>query len=148
LPIGIYHYTSRPSNRHPVNILLRFAEDQFIIWEKPVPITVGKSNKPGYNSINWITPVVLEQYVYWMPVGRTAGVMVDTYWQAYAATKKEIYLAKAKAIANTFTLVQKEFNGNYPSYFTKYPMDHWLNSTVYPAKVLMDLENNLKELKK
>ncbi len=125
--------------------LLRFAEDQFIIWEKPVPKTVGKSNKPGYNSTNWITPVVLEQYVYWMPVGRSAGVMVDTYWQAYAATKKEIYLAKAKAIANTFTLVQKEFNGNYPSYFTKYPMDHWLNSTVYPAKVLMDLENNLKK---
>ncbi len=127
--------------------LIRFAEDQFVIWEKPVNIAYQEP-RPGGNSKNWITPSVQEQYVFWMPIGRAAGIMVETFWQAYVATKKEIYLAKAKSIANTFTKVQKENNGDYPTFFTKYPMNLWLNSTVYPAKVLMTLENNLNKFKK
>ena len=126
--------------------LVRFAEDQFVIWEKPLNIAYQQP-RPGGNSKNWITPSVQEQYVFWMPIGRAAGIMIETFWQGYAATKKEIYLSKAKSIANTFTLVQKEHNGDYPTFFTKYPMNLWLNSTVYPAKVLMTLENNLKKLK-
>lgn len=125
--------------------LVRFSEDQFVIWENAIPTPVGKSKNPAYTPTNWITPCVLEQYAYRMPVGRAAGIMVETYWQAYHATKKDIYLAQARSIANAFTLMQKEYQGNYASYFTKYPMDLWLNSTVYPAKVLMDLENNLNK---
>ncbi len=127
--------------------LLSYSEDQFVIWEKPLAIAYQKP-RPGGNSKNWITPSVQEQYVFWMPVGRAAGIMVETFWQAYVATKKEIYLAKAKSIANAFTKVQKEHNGDYPTFFTKYPMNLWLNSTVYPAKVLMTLQNNLSKLKK
>ncbi|MDF3076457.1 MAG: hypothetical protein K0S09_346 [Sphingobacteriaceae bacterium] len=129
--------------------LIRFAEDQFVIWEKPLPIiihdTPDKEVSPGWNSKNWITPSVQEQYGFFMPVSRTAGVMIDTYWQAYATTKKEIYKAKAQSIANALTLVQKEHNGDYPTMFTKYDMNFWLNSVVYPAKVMMDLADNLKK---
>jgi hypothetical protein len=127
--------------------LVRFSEDQFVIWEKPLTIAPQKG-RPGGNSKNWITPSVQEQYVFWMPVGRAAGIMIDTYWQAYLATKKQIYLAKAVSIANAFTLVQKENKGDYVTFFTKYPMNQWLNSTVYPAKVLMNLQNNLEKTKK
>lgn len=127
--------------------LVRFSEDQFVIWEQPIDIPVRKSGNPVYKPTNWITPCVLEQYAYWMPVGRAAGIMVETYWQAYHATKKEIYLAKAKSIANAFTVMQKEHDGNYSTYFTKYPIEQWLNSTVYPAKVLMNLEDRLKTVK-
>ncbi len=104
--------------------------------------------KEQVSVVNWITPSVHEQYVFWMPIGRSAGIMVETFWQAYVSTKKEIYLAKAKSIAGTFTKVQKEHNGDYPTFFTKYPMNLWLNSTVYPAKVLMTLQNNLNKLNK
>jgi len=72
--------------------------------------------------------------------------MIDTYLEAYKATKKEIYLAKAKSIANALTLVQKEHNGDYPTMFTKYDMNFWLNSVVYPAKVMMKLGNTLEKL--
>ncbi|MGV3503432.1 MAG: hypothetical protein ACO1O1_06965 [Adhaeribacter sp.] len=123
--------------------LIRFAEDQFVIWEKPLPLQVkdtpDKEISPGWNSQNWITPSVQEQYGFFMPVSRTAGVMIDTYLEAYKATKKEIYLAKAQSIANALTLVQKEHQGDYPTMFTKYPMNFWLNSVVYPAKVMMKL---------
>ena len=68
-----------------------------------------------------------------MPVTRTAGVMIETYWEAYAATKKEIYLAKAQSIANALTLVQKEHNGDYPTMFTKYPMEFLVKQCGLPG---------------
>lgn len=132
--------------------LVRFAEDQFIIWEEPMDVEIKlmekNSSQLGYKSENWITPCVQEQYDWWMPVSRSAGIMIDTFWEAYKATGKEIYLAKAKSIANSFTLVQQEHEGDYPTYFTKYPMGFWLNNTVYPAKVMKNFQDNLSALKK
>ncbi|MGV3527882.1 MAG: hypothetical protein ACO1OO_03225 [Flavisolibacter sp.] len=122
--------------------LVRFSEDQFVIWEQPLPIAFQEP-KPGGRSENWITPSVQEQYVFWMPVGRAAGVMMETFIYAYKATGKEIYKAKAASIANSFTVVQKAHKGDYPTYFTAYPLNHWLNSTVYPAKLLMNYKDVL-----
>lgn len=122
--------------------LVRFAEDQFIIWEKPMEI-IPDNKSPGNSSKNWIIPSVQEQYAYWMPVTRAAGIMIDAYWQAYETTRKKIYRAKAESIANALTIVQKAHNGDYPTFFTKYPMNVWLNSVVYPAKIMMNLEHEL-----
>jgi hypothetical protein len=63
---------------------------------------------------------------------------METFLEAYKATGKDIYLAKAQSIANSFTLAQQAHKGDYPTYFTKYPLNLWLNSTVYPAKLLMN----------
>jgi hypothetical protein len=148
--LAIYLFRNSKDNAGNIKLaedLVRFSEDQFVIWEKPRPdLVVGKEGQ-GAMSKNWITPSVQEQYAYWMPVGRAAGIMVTTFWEAYNATKKDIYLAKAKSIANTFTVVQKLHGGDYPTYFTQYKMNYWLNSNVYPAKVLMDLENNINKIK-
>ncbi|MDF3076450.1 MAG: hypothetical protein K0S09_339 [Sphingobacteriaceae bacterium] len=127
--------------------LIRYAEDQFVIWEHPGPY-IDKSKggtrpSPGWISVNWIAPSVQEQYTYWMPVTRSAGIMLDTYWQAYVATKKDIYLAKAKSIANTLTVVQKENNNAYPGYFTKYTMQEWINGVVYPGRTMMAFQRYL-----
>lgn len=127
--------------------LVRFAEDQFVIWEQPENISIKpRKSNPGYLTKNWITPSVQEQYGFWMPVTRSAGIMIDTYWHAFKATGKEIYLAKAKSIANSITIMQKAQDGNYATMFIRTPWHFWLNSVVYPAKVMMSLENNLKEL--
>lgn len=148
--LAIYLFRNGKDNSGNIKLaeeLVRFSEDQFVIWEKPRPdLVIGKEGQ-GSMSKNWITPSVQEQYVYWMPVGRAAGIMVTTFWEAYYATKNEMYLAKAKSIANTFTVIQKLHEGDYPTYFTPYKMNYWLNSNVYPAKVLMELENNIKQIK-
>jgi hypothetical protein len=47
-------------------------------------------------------------------VCRSAGIMMQTYREAYTATGKEICLAKAKFIANAFTKVQEANEGDYP----------------------------------
>ncbi|GAB2549772.1 hypothetical protein GCM10027189_35530 [Rufibacter soli] len=147
--LAIYLLRNRKANPDNIKLaeeLIRFSEDQFVIWERPMDITVGKA-VPGNISKNWITPSVQEQYVYWMPVGRAAGIMVTTFWEAYDVTKNEMYLAKAKSIANSFTVVQSHHDGDYPTFFTKHKMNYWLNSNVYPAKVLMTLENDLAKLR-
>jgi hypothetical protein len=126
--------------------LIRFAEDQFVIWEKPVDTKKKKKNpRPAWQAPNWITPGIQEQYTFWEPVGRAAGIMMETYREAYQVTKKDIYLAKAKSIANTFTVVQNEHKGDYPTLFSKFESNFWLNSVVYPAKMMMKLDNSLKE---
>ncbi|HEY0668964.1 MAG TPA: hypothetical protein VGD22_12340 [Sphingobacteriaceae bacterium] len=134
-----------PENIKLAEELIRFSEDQFVIWEQPRRKTVPHKNE-GRNPENWITPSVQEQYVFWYPVGRAAGIMVDTYWHAYNVTKNDMYLAKAKSLANSFVMVQKEHDGDYPTFFTKYKLPLWLNSSVYPAKILMELENNIKKI--
>ena len=128
--------------------LIRFAEDQFVIWEQPIPKVINKnSTHPVHSSWNWITPSVQEQYVFWMPVGRSAAIMIDTFWQAYLTTGKEIYLAKAKSIANSFTVMQKANNGDYNTFFIDVPfVNYWLNSVVYPAKTMMKLQNALDSM--
>lgn len=127
--------------------LIRFAEDQFVIWEKPaIKARSKKAKGPAWEPENWITPGIQEQYTFWEPVGRAAGIMMETYREAYNVTKKDIYLAKAKSIANTFTLVQSKHKGDYPTLFSAYESNFWLNSVVYPAKMMMLLENNPKGL--
>ena len=153
-------YPDRPDYLALAEDLIRFAEDQFLTWEQPEDLVVTTTRGgtlrpppevsvagPGGYSKNWMTPTVHEQYGFWMPSARNTGLMIETYWHAYAATRKEIYLAKARSIANNFTRVQKEHDGDYPTFFTKYPMPFWMNNSIYPAKVMMNFQRNLETIR-
>ena len=138
-----------------VEELIRFCEDQFITWEQMEDVLIHRGvrrppytvtpDSPGWFSKNWLLPVVHEQYSFWMPSGRNTALMIETYWHAYRATKKEIYRAKALSIANNFTRVQQEHNGDYPTMFTKYPMNFWINNAIYPARVMVNLQRDLEK---
>ena len=135
--------------------LIRFSEDQFITWEEmeDVMVTSGSGTlrrptddtlrPPGWYSKTWLLPVVHEQYGFWMPSARNTGLMIETYWHAYRATKKEVYLAKALSIANNFTRVQSLHDGEYPTMFTPHKMNYWLNNSIYPARVMVNLHEDL-----
>ena len=60
--------------------------------------------------------------------------------------KKSIW-PKRISIANNFTRVQQLHDGDYPTMFTKYPMNFWINNSIYPAKVMMTLQDNLKNIR-
>lgn len=158
--LAIYLFKKYPGQPEYVSLaeeLIRFAEDQFLTWEQIEDVAVIPSKgtlrpapdppvaKPGWYSRNWMTPVVHEQYGFWMPSARNTGLMIETYWYAYAGTKKDVYLAKARSIANNFTRVQALHNGEYPTMFTKYQMNYWFNNSIYPAKVMMWFHENLKK---
>lgn len=93
-----------------------------------------------------LSSLLNEKYVtYWLDHKAPDPVMMETYRIAYETTEKDIYLAKAKSIANTFTVVQKVNGGKYHTYFTKYPLGFWLNSAVYPAKFMMIMQETLNK---
>ncbi len=108
------------------------------------------SAEPGHQNCdyiqNWITPSVQGRYAYYRTISRVKGIMVYTYWETYEVTGEDIYLAKAKSIANPFTVVQQYHDGNLVTHFPKHKMNFWLNNAFYPAKVLMDFQKNLEAL--
>jgi maltose/maltodextrin transport system substrate-binding protein len=145
--LAIYLFKNGKNNPYYLKLaeeLLRFTEDQFVIWSNPRHIP-GWPNQPGRNTETWVTPCATEQYLYWMPVNISSMFVAKTYWYAYTATGKEIYLAKARTLANAMTLVQKEANGIYPTYFTLYQKDRWLNCDMRSAHVMFFLADEMKK---
>ncbi len=124
--------------------LLRFAEDQFVVWA-PVKDPAGWKRvmpKRRKHVATWITPCVLEQYVCYDPVARSSAVMIGAYLEASKATGKPGYLQKARALANGLVDGQawlaKKFDGNgeIPTWVMREPPINWLNNSYYAADAL------------
>ena len=127
--------------------LLRFGEDQFIVWS-PVKDPTGwrkagleRQRKPE----NWLTPAVLEQYTWYVPIARSSAVFIQAYMAAFKATGEAVYLQKARALANTLVAGQQYQqahhggNGEIPTWLAKEPPHNWLNISFYSAQALIEL---------
>ena len=94
--------------------LLRFAEDQFVCWEKPFP------DMPEVHNVlkvsEWVVPGVLEQYYWYVPIDASASKLIHTYLALYRAEGNPLDLAKAKALGDAMTRMQKE-NGDVPTHW-------------------------------
>lgn len=123
--------------------LLRFAEDQFIVWEKPMPHIYPRDQK-------WILPCGLEQYDYYVPIDASASKFMDTFLTAYKITGKEIYLAKAIEFANTMTVAQLSDTGRYPTYWElndrRSVNEGWINCAAYDAKIMLKINKFMSDL--
>lgn len=101
--------------------LMRFSEDQFVIWKRPYP---WKHNSPGinepcYDTSIWHTPAALEQYGWYVPIDGSTSSIAMGFLALYKAGCGSIYLAKARALMDQITRVQHE-NGQIPT--------HWMNT--------------------
>ena len=98
-------------------------------------------------SSRWVTPCAQEQLGFWMPVNGSAVTFVDVYVKAYRATGEELYLAKARDLANTVLVVQKMHKGEYSTFLVPSTPDGefeqrgslWINCAQYVAAVLREL---------
>ena len=125
--------------------LLRYSEDQFLVWENPMPHIYPREQK-------WILPCGLEQYDYYVPIDASASKFMDTFLSAYKITGKQIYLAKAIEFANTMTVAQLSDTGRYPTYWElndrRLVNEGWINCAVYDAKIMLKINNFLSDNKK
>jgi hypothetical protein len=139
-------YLLNPDRRNPKNIqiakeLARFAEDQFVIWERPLP--------DQSNSFNWLTPCVVEQYRFFEAVDASASKLIATYQALYSATGEDLYLAKAISLGNNMTVIQKHYNGNYSTWWRIQEdkvMEDWINCAVYDTRVMLQLHNLIEDM--
>lgn len=122
--------------------LIRFAEDQFVIWDNRNTI-----DSWGITSDKWLTPCVLEQYNFYTPVNASSANMIDVFKLAYDRTGNVLYLAKAVDLANTIADVQNRETGHYPTYLVSdlLGQEGWINCMVYTAQVIHSLDKFLKE---
>jgi hypothetical protein len=122
--------------------LIRFAEDQFVIWD-----CRNNIDSWGITSDKWLTPCVLEQYNFYTPVNASSGNMIEVFMQAHDKTGNWLYLAKAIDLASTIVDTQDRQSGHYPTYLVSDLLDQegWINCMVYTAQVIDELDRFLKE---
>ena len=122
--------------------LLRFVEDQFVIWEKPFPTRDKDAMGEKAHSKDWVTPCVLEQYGYYVPIDFSAAGMIAACSKAYQVTGKKLYLAKACELADAVIVAQDAKTGLYRTYWWKkdgpWEEGYWLNCAAYDIKVMLE----------
>ncbi|MDP8218265.1 MAG: hypothetical protein P9M03_06025 [Candidatus Theseobacter exili] len=141
--------------------LIRFAEDQFIVWERPLPREMFRTpNRPipvrAYLTDKWLTPCALEQYHYYTPIDASAISAISAFHKAYEVTGKELYLAKAYSLANNMTVAQNLGGGIYPTNMSTAYMKQelaeywvgWINCATMSARAILHLGNLQAEKEK
>jgi maltose/maltodextrin transport system substrate-binding protein len=127
--------------------LLRFGEDQFVVWsdvKDPAGWRKAKIER-GLKPNIWIPPLVLEQYTCYMPVARSSAVFIRAYLAAYKATGEAVYLQKAQALGNSLIEGQQDQIKNYggkgeiPTWVVRKEPNNWLNNSYYAAESLVAL---------
>ena len=122
-------------------ILLRYAEDQFVVWERPMPCEPWRTDQ-------WITPCVLEQYAYPVPIDASAAKLIMTFQAMFEATGNMLDLAKACELANAMTRAQDFRTGRYLTYWENNERGAdpgWINCAVASAGAMVRLGNLLAE---
>jgi hypothetical protein len=133
-----------PANRTLALDLLRFAEDQFVIWAQP-PTASPKDQNPdgeaGAKSRTWLLPCVLEQYRCYAPVSASSAKLIRMYLAAYRATGDKLHLEKARALAGTLTRTQsnRKAPGRYQTWLMQNPGPMWLNCELLAIRAIQEL---------
>jgi hypothetical protein len=122
--------------------LFHFIEDQFVFWEN------------GYDA-SFITPGVQEQYVCYVTIDWHASHYIRLCQAMHEFTGEAIYLQKARAMADTLTVIQHP-DGYYPTWMRQNPVkgrgtlgeipyiNVWQNCMSYTAETLIRLGRYLQ----
>ena len=96
--------------------ILRYAEDQFVMWRAPCRSDGTGLWTPTYPFNSWRTPAVLEQYNCYSPIDASAAKLIRTYLALYAAEGKALDLAKACALGDS-TVNNQDASGRIRTYW-------------------------------
>lgn len=137
----LYHADS-PAHMEAACDLMRFVEDQFVIWKKPAPW-----NRKGFDTSLWQTPCGLEQYNWHVPIDASTADICLTFLAMHRAGRGELHLEKAKALADSITRAQQD-NGMMPTHWMTPEhlkgADFWINCMFTTANALTELAEYLE----
>lgn len=134
----------RPDDRALALDLLRFSEDQFVVWADPPsrsPAAQNADGKAGARVKSWLLPCVLEQYRCYAPVSASSAKLIRTYLAAYRVTGDALHLEKAKALAGTLTPTQAnpKAPGRYQTWLMRSPGAMWFNCELSAIRAMQEL---------
>ncbi len=133
------NYPNDPERMELAKELMRFTEDQFVIWNRPYPWphAAPDGGKP-YDTALWHTPCALEQYGWYVPIDDSAASIARGFLALYKAGEGELYLAKARALMDQITIMQHE-NGQIPTHWMNTEdaeKNFWFNCMFYSCRML------------
>ena len=133
-------WPSDPGRIAQARELLRFAEDQFVVWKRPESQEDGM--RLGLLGSGWkVEPAVVEQYHFREAVDASASRLITTYLALYKATGNPLDLAKARTLGDSIVRIQ-ETSGRIPTCWSGDCTDiqgDWLNCMVSSVRALIQL---------
>lgn len=125
--------------------LMRFIEDQFVIWKSFAPWNHAVNPVQGGNIDEWYSPAGLEQYYWAMPIDWSTAHIMRSFLQIYDFTKDPLLLSKADVLGDMLTRMQKESNGFIPTQWMRKSCiedekHFWLNCMFETAKCLLYID--------
>lgn len=123
--------------------LLRFAEDQFVVWDSPpslVPVRQGTDGTSA-KARRWITPCVLEQYRCYAPVSASSAKLIRAFLAAWRATGDRMHLEKARALGASLVRAQEHVKapGRYQTWLMNPPGAMWFNCELSAERAMREL---------
>ena len=119
--------------------MMRFVEDQFVIWGKHAPW-----NEHYKNDSYWYSPAGVEQYFWYVPIDSSSAAIMNTFIDLYEATGDALLLEKAKALGDSITRMQNSESGVIPTHWMSKDCmitleNFWINCHIYTAFAMMKL---------
>lgn len=124
--------------------LLRYSEDQFVVWAQPpkdTPVSQSADGAAGGKARKWLLPCVLEQYRCYAPVCASSAKLIRTYLAAWRATGDRLHLEKAKALGATLARAQSHVKapGRYQTWVMLPPGAMWFNCELMAVRAMQEL---------
>jgi len=124
--------------------LMRFVEDQFVVWEHFAPWNRRNSPKHGMDISEWFSPAGLEQYNWYLPISSSTADILRAFLKLYQVNKDPLLLEKACALGNRITTMQNTTSGMIPTHWTRKECIEdggqlWINCQIYTAEVMLEL---------
>jgi maltose/maltodextrin transport system substrate-binding protein len=132
--------------------LLRFAEDQFVVWDQRDPVLRTRWFRKGSmfdgtgpEGSDWFVPSALEQYKFYTPISESNTMMIESCLAAYHRTGRSIYRAKAVSMANTLVRAQLYHGGGeIPTHLRRTSIDDdFIHTGIYSALTLLEHADTL-----
>lgn len=129
--------------------LMRFVEDQFVVWEEFSPLNIHYDE----NNDDWYAPAGIEQYFWPVPIDASTASIAKSFLSLYKATKKRIYLEKAYALGDAIAMRQNKETGVFPTHWMKKDCaenleNFWMNCHVASTLFLNELADYEMEVGK
>ncbi len=117
--------------------LIRFVEDQFVVWGEHPEWNYIFGPKPRYY------PAGLEQYDCYAPIDGSTATIMTAFANMYKLTGKRLYLEKAMALADMITRVQNSETGQIPTFWMGEKCAYgyknfWLNCLLGTANAMLN----------
>ncbi len=144
LAIHLFQSGTSEADRALALDLMRFSEDQYVMWDQPPadsPTKQSADGQAGAQSAKWLLPCVVEQYRCYAPVSASSAKLIRVFLAAYKATKDPLQLAKARALASTLTRTQSNAKapGRYLTWLKNPSGPMWFNCETLSIQAMNEL---------